>query len=165
MRTVVKPKGEDRHCVISQSRIMDLLLLAGWAFELEAGQRQTAQSATEAALEGWIEAGLGFRLDPARSRLFDPVEVVNYLKWAGLTGQDPFWSERYVKTGRRLVETFRQNSTSGLQGTSRSEKRFYMEVQRTFDLTPFSKGAITRLRQAGALSPTNLLITIVALVV
>lgn len=117
-----------------------MLLLAGWAFEVEAGGRDAAEAATRTALEGWIAAGLGFATGPSGERLFDPVEAVQLLKWLGLKGEDSFWADRYVATGHTLV--------ASLAGADGEAARFEVVVDRSFDLGRFSPEARLRLRAA-----------------
>ena len=65
-----------------------MLMLAGWAFELDSGE---AKEASSAALECWTGLGLGFRRGEGGERWYDPAEVTNFLKLAGLDGRDLFW--------------------------------------------------------------------------
>lgn len=127
----------DRYRMLPELRMVEILLLAGWAFELRAGDRVEAAAQTKAALERWIGLGLGVRCGDGERR-FDPVEVVNFLIWAGRSGRDPFWAERYVHTGRALV----------LEGAlpSQATRRFGMTLRRCFDLRQFEAGSRIRLR-------------------
>ena len=128
------PRVDDRHRILPEADLIDMLLLAGWAFELEAGGRDAAEAVTRAALEAWIAAGLGFRTGPSGERLFDPVETVQVLKWLGLKGEDRFWADRYVATGHALV--------ASLAGAT----RFEVDLRRSFDLSGFPPDARLRLR-------------------
>ncbi|WP_413988988.1 transglutaminase-like domain-containing protein [Labrys okinawensis] len=80
--------------------IVDMLILKGWAHEADLS---LAEAATREALEGWIDIGLGVRHSD-QGRMFDPVEVTNFLKWAGVNERDAFWADRYVTTERRLTD-------------------------------------------------------------
>jgi hypothetical protein len=59
------------------------------------------------ALEQWIALGMGIRRDADGGRYFDPCEVLNFFKQAGMDGSDAFWTERMVGTARRLVVDMR----------------------------------------------------------
>ncbi|HTS20624.1 MAG TPA: transglutaminase-like domain-containing protein [Casimicrobiaceae bacterium] len=85
--------------------MVEALLLYGFATELRRGGRQAAQRASAAALDHWVELGLPYATGKG-CRRFDPVEVLNFLKWAGLRGVDPFWEERFITTGRGLTLGF-----------------------------------------------------------
>lgn len=88
---------------IAEARIVDHLALGGWAFELREGSKAEAYQTTRQALQDWVELGLPFARGPRGQRLFDLVEVLNGMKVLGLEGHHPFWRERYVRTGRRMV--------------------------------------------------------------
>jgi hypothetical protein len=133
-----KPTADPRHRILPQAEMIEILLLAGWAFEVEAGDRAKAEAAVTVALERWIAQGLGVRRGADAGLLFDPVEVVNFAKHAGLTGRDRFWEERYVKTGRALVDGLAQAMAAG--------GRVGMTIARVFDARAFAEGAMLRLR-------------------
>ena len=89
----------DQYRCVPEVDVVMQLRLAGFAYDSEeASVTLTIMN----ALETWRDAGLEFRSGPG-GRLYDPVEVVNFLKRLGLAGADSFWSERYVATGRKLV--------------------------------------------------------------
>ncbi|ACI50534.1 transglutaminase domain protein [Gluconacetobacter diazotrophicus PA1 5] len=90
----------DRYRTIDESRILKALLLLGWAFTDDTAH---ALAMTRQALDRWIGSGLQFHRDRLGQRLFDPVEVVHFLKSRGRQGQDDFWSSCYVPTSRLLV--------------------------------------------------------------
>lgn len=134
----------DRYRTVDETRIVELLMLWGWAFEVREGRRTEAEARARAALDRWTRMGLGFT-GGAGERRFDPAEVVNFHKHAGLTGRDPFWEGRYVATARRLV--------TALHGAPRAEgpapdparlppARFRVSLARTYAL----QGADERLR-------------------
>ncbi len=124
----------DRYRTIPESQIIKMLMLAGWAYEKD-GVR--AAAVTRQSLNQWIAMGLGVRADLHGERRFNPVEVVNVLKRLGLEGRDPFWSERYVGTGRRLV--------TDLSSSSDTDK-FIVHFRRTFNLRTVPAGKGLRLR-------------------
>lgn len=110
---------DDRYRTVAEGRILDMLRLGGWAHERETPQ---AHASTCEALHAWVGMGLGVRHHGGR-RFFDPVEVVNVLKWAGLQGRHPFWADRYVATGRRMVADL---------ASRRDEEAFEIRFRRTF---------------------------------
>jgi hypothetical protein len=112
-RSAVQPKSDARYRSIPASRIIELLLLVSWACEVDAEDRRAAEVATAAALESWVGAGLGYRLGLDGQRLFDPVEVVNFLKWAGMTGRDRYWEDHFVETHRDAAPELRPAALRG----------------------------------------------------
>jgi hypothetical protein len=123
----------DDYRTVAESRILDMLLLGGWAYEQDNAE---AILATRQALDSWISMGLGVRLGPTGQRLFDPVEVVNVLKRLGLEGRESFWADRYVGTGRRLVRDL----------AASAGQRFIVHFRRTFSLISVPVGKSLRLR-------------------
>jgi hypothetical protein len=144
-RPEFQPKPNPRYRTIPESSIIDLLLLVSWAYDLDAGDRPAAQAATSAALESWVGSGLGYRLGDDGQRLFDPVEVVNFLKWAGLTGSDRYWDDHFVATHRRFVRAFRSEEGGAWPGVA-TPRRFRVKLRRNFDLQGFAGSANVRLR-------------------
>ncbi|CAM5771500.1 hypothetical protein LMIY3S_03529 [Labrys miyagiensis] len=112
---------DDGYRNVPERRIIDMLLLKGWAYERGSAQ---AEAATREALERWIGLGLGVR-SQGKARFFDPVEVINFLKWAGVNGHDDFWRERYVTTERRLLEDL---------ASSGDHETFKVGFQRSFHI-------------------------------
>lgn len=123
----------DDYRTVPEGRIIEMLLLAGWAYEQD---NPDARAATRRALDNWTAMGLGVRLDATGERLFDPVEVANVLKRLGLEGRDSFWIDRYVNTGRRLVTDM----------SSRAGRTFTVNFRRTFSLRSVPVGRSLRLR-------------------
>jgi hypothetical protein len=123
----------DDYRTLAEGQILDMLLLAGSAYELD---QPEAIATTCRALEGWIDMGLGVRRTPRGERLFDPVEVVNVLKRLGLEGRDSFWTDRYVRTGRRLVTDQASNGGRG----------YIVHFRRNFNLCTVPVGRRLRLR-------------------
>lgn len=150
-RSAFQPKSDARYRSIPASSIIELLLLVSWACEVDAGDRRAAEVATAAALESWVGAGLGYRLGQDGQRLFDPVEVVNFLKWAGMAGRDRYWEDHFVETHRRFVSEFRTEE-DGRAGP----RRFRVTLRRSFDLQPFAAGTTVRLRLPLPLAGTYL---------
>jgi hypothetical protein len=123
----------DDYRTVSERRILEMLLLAGSAYEEDSAK---ALAESREALSRWIDMGLEFRSTPDGGRLFDPVEVVNLLKRLGLEGRDPYWAERYIGTGRRLVTDL----------AARSDDGFTVKFRRRFNLAATAPGKTVRLR-------------------
>jgi hypothetical protein len=142
-------RADVRYRTVTELRIIDMLLLAGWVVELDAGRRLEAAASTAATLQNLISLGLGYRVSERGERLFDPVEVVNCMKWAGLNNLDKFWIDRFVGTGRSLL---REWDPTAIEVGSRSRPhnripaRFGVTLRRRFDLSRFQHGAKVRLR-------------------
>jgi hypothetical protein len=133
--------GDDRYRNISESRIVEMLMVMGGACETDSAA--TAR-ASQQALQDWIGIGLPFKRGSDGQRFFDPVETHNFMKRAGLEGRDGFWAERYVQTGRRLVASLGSAQASD---SSRSDERpFKVEFKRTFNLQSITPGSRLRLR-------------------
>jgi hypothetical protein len=121
----------DRYRNVPETYILGMLRLGGWAYEEDSIRAETA---TRAALDRWINMGLGVRRH-RDARLFDPVEVINFLKWAGMEGRDTFWADHYVTTGHRLV---RELASRG------DDDAFKVHYRRTFHIR--DAGGQVRLR-------------------
>jgi hypothetical protein len=138
-------RAEDRYRTVSEKQIVEVLLVAAFVAELEAGQREQAATGIHSALEAWIKLGLGFRMSDSGERMFDPVEVVNRMKWAGYQGLDDFWINHFVATGRTF---FGEWNSSPDEALSRLQKpvRFNMNLRRVFNLDGIEAGQKLRLR-------------------
>jgi Transglutaminase-like superfamily len=142
-------RAEARYRTVTEARIIDMLVLAGWVVELNAGRRLEAKTSTAATLENLISLGLGYGVSERGGRLFDPVEVVNCMKWAGLNNLDNFWVDRFVGTARSLL---RESNPMAVEGGSKSRPhnlipaRFSVTLRRRFDLSRLQRGAKARLR-------------------
>ena len=90
--------------------------------------------------------GLGFRRDITGGRYFDPVEILNFVKKVGLEGRDQFWTDRIVRTARRLVSDMRTDDTC----------KFAVELRRTFNTRVLPTGAALRLRMPLPLTSDHL---------
>jgi len=143
---------EARYRTVPESRLLDVLLLGGWAFELESGRHAAALASTQAALESWIALGLPYARSERGERLYDPVEALNFMKWAGLKGLDRFWLERYVGTGRALVCGWADRDDGACSPDGYGDARFHVTLQRTFDIRHVSPGTKLRLRMPVPLS-------------
>jgi hypothetical protein len=125
-----------RYRTVPEDRVLEMLLLAGWAHAAEEAPEVATEAAAEAAaatrraLRSWVEMGLGVRETADGGRCYDPVEVVNFLKRRGLDGEDDFWAQRYVATGRRLVNDLQASMPSPDQADG--ARRFAVDFSRTF---------------------------------
>ena len=143
---------EARYRTVSEPCLLDMLLLGGWAFELEGGRGADALANTLASLESLIALGLPYGRSERGQRLYDPVEVLNFMKWAGLQGLDRFWLDRYVETGRSLVRNWLSRSDGLSFPDSHGDARFQVTLQRTFDIRAVPPGTKLRLRMPVPLS-------------
>jgi len=127
--------SSDFYRSVDESRILDLLCIAGWA-ELYHNAPQAARDAATSALERWIAAGLPFRKGTAASRAFDPAEVINFAKARGIAGEDEFWEHASVATARSLIEDLRNGSWP---------RRFNVRLERHINLSHYDAGARVRI--------------------
>jgi hypothetical protein len=109
---------------VAEERIVAMLRLGGFAYVADV---DAAEALVREALSSWVERGLGVRTMADGQRRYDPVEVTNFFKTEGVLERDDFWSQRWVATGRRLVDDLRQ-----LPGPA----RFTVECRRCFALPP-----------------------------
>jgi transglutaminase-like putative cysteine protease len=131
---------DDRYRIIPEERIIEMLMLIGCAYEVESGE---AQKISSEALLGWIRTGLNFKRGTNGERLFDPAEVYNFIKLAGIEGRDNFLPQRYHSTYRRLVvDLEKPRPTDGPNG----ERRLVVEFKRKFNLQSIDPGSQLRLR-------------------
>ncbi|GBQ28193.1 transglutaminase domain-containing protein [Gluconacetobacter azotocaptans] len=131
MTTILK--FDDRYRTVDEERMLDSLLLLGWAF---CNDIDGARIIAREALDRWIASGLGVRLDPAGRRFFDPVEVVHSLKHAGTIGDDDFWQNHYVTTSRRLIGDL----------AARADEPVTVTLRRTYNFRNAAPGKARRLR-------------------
>jgi hypothetical protein len=136
MPPLIPPGGEARRRTIDEARIVDLLLLQGWAFEARGGARSRAEREVRAALDQLVALGLPHGRSAAGERLFDPVETANFLRWAALRLGHPALIERCVPTARRMA---REMDPIG-------PRRYVVTLRRTFNLEGRAPGARVRLR-------------------
>jgi len=121
-----------------------MLLVAAFVYEIEAGEREAANTRAISAVDNWIRLGLGHRRTAA-GRLFDPVEVINFMKWAGYQGLDDFWINHFVATTRAFFSEW--SSTPGTGGLRQHQPaRFAVDLRRSFDLSGIEAGQKLRLR-------------------
>src|SRR5262245_50547747 len=129
---------------VSEALILDMCHVAGWA--CERGESSRGMAITCEALECWIGMGLEFRPGADGARYFDPVEVLNFMKLAGLDGRQAFWTEHVVGTARRLVRTM----------DSEDPRKFTVELRRKFNTRSVAAGTALRLRMPLPLTSDHL---------
>ena len=61
-----------RYRTVAQSRMVEMLLVYGWHFDVEEGHRSASEKEVVAALDRWVAAGLGFEQPPAASAVSIP---------------------------------------------------------------------------------------------
>jgi hypothetical protein len=88
---------------IDEARILELMLVHGWSLEVAAGKRDSALAQAQAALDRFVHLGLPHCQDQHGTRLFDPVEILHFARWAFYTRGEPIFAERFVATGRALI--------------------------------------------------------------
>lgn len=134
--------GEARYRTVDAARIVEHLLLGGWAFDMEPHRAAESRRQAVDGLDRLVGLGLPFGGSPT-VRTFDPVEVVNFVKWTGLLGLDEFWLRRDVATGRRLVGTFAAQPAALDDG---KPARVSVTLRRTFNLANADPAKPLRLR-------------------
>lgn len=112
-----------RYRTLPEPHVLDMLALAGWTFEARGGEVHALHQAAE-LLDRLIGHGLPTAMGP-QGRCFDPVEVLNFLKWLGLAGRDGFWQDRFVATGRRLVQDLARRTGSAPVAVSLGFRRSF----------------------------------------
>jgi hypothetical protein len=90
----------ERYRTVPETTIVGMLRLLGFALEPDVAY---AERTVQQALGRWITGGLEYTTDSSGQRCFDSVEVIHFLKRAGVAAQDPFWEQHYVSTARRVV--------------------------------------------------------------
>ncbi len=124
-----------------------MLLVAAFVYELEAGRREAAVACILTSLDKWIKLGLGYRREADGQRLFDPVEVINRMKWSGVLDIDDFWVNHFVKTTRAFLSEWNSTSVGSSAGFGRHKPaRFAVHFRRIFDLSTVQAGQKLRLR-------------------
>lgn len=108
------------------------------AFDTSApgADRAQATAACAAALQRWVDLGLGHAVDQAGGRMFDPTEVICFMTCVGAAGRDPFWRDHWIPTARAFAQNL----------VAHGSRRFAISLRRSFDLQRFRAGAPVRLR-------------------
>ena len=148
------PMGTDaRTRTFAEARVVDYLLLCGWAHDAHRGDCGDGRRAVRAALDRSTALGLPFARAADGGRLYDPAEVVNFLKWAGVRHQDAFWRDHYVPQGRALVRAFHGARTAtGVPPPPATlpPRRFDVELEREFALARMPSRTRTHAARPGA---------------
>src|SRR5437764_15474142 len=87
----------DHYRTVAEGRILDMLLLAGSAYELDQAE---AIAARRQALDEWIDLGLGVRRGPRRGRGLGPVEVEKVVKRLRCEGRHSLSAVTPLRPGR-----------------------------------------------------------------
>lgn len=148
--------GNNRLRTVAEGPIIDFLMVGAWAFELRRGGRQAAAEVTRAALSRWVAAGLPFSMGADGQPRYDPVEVMNYMKWSNLRHGDTFWAERCLTTGRRIVLEQDEGRLSPGQFSALPVRDFTFVLTRSFNLESIAPGTSLRLRLPLPLEDQNL---------
>jgi hypothetical protein len=124
------------------------LAIEGWAADLAAGRIDEALGGARSALEMAVDAGAGYARAAGGGRLFDCAEVERFLQWREDRDATPFWRERTKQTRRALVASTRaaDRPAPGAAARSPPPTQFTVWMERTFDLSRFSRGKLVRLR-------------------
>ena len=156
--TALEP-SPDYRCIES-SLIEQWLALCGSAYEWNSGGREQALVDARNALAKWVNLGLSCATNERAVRLFDPAEVLKFIKTAALSGGDPYWVETFVKTGRNLVREFHDAAkiTAGppQSPSALPPKRFGMRLSREFNLDSVDSGRRLLLRLPVPIEDRNL---------
>lgn len=129
------PTGQtfgDKYRVLTKDQLAETLLLEGHAY---CSDMDAARDEIGKALGQWVKGGLPYR-ESGQAVLFDPVEVVSFVKAAGLRGEDDYWESRLVPTLRRFVADLE---------TSPPDK-VTAHYSRTFNMSDCASGEKKRLR-------------------
>jgi hypothetical protein len=134
---------------IAESRIVDQILLWGYAFEVHEGREAAAREAARNDLERWADQGLAYQGAEPGQRRFDPAEVLNFAIAVGQAGGDPFWRDCYVANLRRLVLDLYPSSaprTTAPRAASLEPRAFHIRLERDYPLAGLAPGTRARLR-------------------
>jgi len=138
---------DDRYRTVPEAQIIDMLLVAAFVYELEAGRREAAVAYILTSLDKWIKLGLGYQRAADGQRLFDPVEVINRMKWSGVLDIDDFWVNHFVTTTRAFFSEWNSTAIGSSAGFGRHKPaRFAVDFRRVFDLSRVQAGQKLRLR-------------------
>jgi Transglutaminase-like superfamily len=136
MMTVAEQSATGYRCI--EARLIEQwLMLCGGAYEWNRGERDQVLREARNALSRWLDLGLGSTQAEHGERLFDPVEVFRFVKMAAMTGQDRYWYETFVKTGRDLISEFHGPepiASEPARPRSLPPKRFRIQISRQFGL-------------------------------
>ena len=129
--------------------MIDMLVLYGWAHRLRDGEREFAACQAGELLGRLVGLGLPFERSANAVRHFDPAEVINVTKWAGLQGAEAVWNDRFVETLRRLIlGNYAAGSPVAVppDPATLGPQRFAITFEREFNLEGFPPDHVMRLR-------------------
>jgi hypothetical protein len=134
----------NRYRTIMEERIVDFLLSP---YAIAAGARALDTPIAKNILETCVRLGLPYHLSENGRRLFDPVEVGNFIKYAYFKYGAPFWRDRAVFMLRRLMsETVSQVSIDIPPDLAELKPCTYdITIRRTFNLSDRPIGDLIRL--------------------
>ena len=79
-----------RYRVVDEARIVEMLVLLGWAIDARLGRLEAARRDAAETLERWIGMGLACKRSADGARRFDPAELYvhrrHYLRRSGRDG-------------------------------------------------------------------------------
>ena len=127
---------------VAETAMIGMLAHGGFSSLLAAGRQAEAHGLAAEALERWVAGGLAHQIGPDGGRRFDPAEVINGFKWAGLQGRDDFWSDRWIATGRQMVSDL----------AARDRRTVKATLVRRFDLGAVAEDAEVLLRAPAPLA-------------
>ncbi len=136
-----------RYRIVPEARLLEIVLLAGWAYEVRGPERGDAYRAAAEAIERWVRAGLPFERTKQGERSFDAAEALNFAKSPAFRNADPFFYERFVPTARRMAGEFHPGLRDGqIPSRLKAPRRFEVVLRREFGLTGLTTGARARFR-------------------
>ncbi len=142
--------GDSAYRTIDEARIIEILLLNGWVYEVRDGRRDLAEREARAALDRLVVLGLPYATSRDGGRLFDPVELARFLRWAGVSLGDPTSEKLDVTTGRRMAwEAYGGNGGDHRMPPSPAAlapARYRLTIKRQFNLDGRGTGERVRLR-------------------
>lgn len=127
---------DERYRSFPEERIIQMLVLYGYPDEMDPA---AAVEACKQTLGAWILGGLGFRAAADGMRLFDPHEVLQFMRRQGLDGLDRFFAEKFVPVQIRKIEDMVNLSPN-------RSHRFKVEYKRTYSVRHVAQGGKLRLR-------------------
>ncbi|APB98227.1 transglutaminase-like domain-containing protein [Polynucleobacter asymbioticus] len=136
---------------IDETEIIEMLLVWGFIFELKEGLKNQSIHIIKNTLKRFIGHGLPFETSLQR-RLFDPTEVINFMKWLDLTQQDFFWSDYVVPTGQKLVKSLAKKISGSQEGATYTPS---LSFTRAFNLLGLGLGKRIRLRIPTGISESD----------
>jgi hypothetical protein len=135
----------DRYRTIVEERILDFLLSP---YAIVAGTRELDFPVAKNILETCVALGLPYALSEDGRRLFDPAEVVNFIKYSYFKFGEPIWRDRAVLMLRRLMSgaVSRESFDSPPNLVEMKPTGYDITIQRRFNLSDRRVGDVLRLR-------------------